>query len=143
MTVALAGPRNRRATGKPSAIHVNMPTKACVGCGVDFRLHSGVQKYCTYACYRNSRLENRYGLDRGEWQRMFDAQDGKCALCGVEQKGWNRFGDTRPLVVDHSHTTGKARALLCGDCNTAIGRFGDDPAKLRAAADYLDKHTAV
>lgn len=44
-----------------------------------------------------------------------------------------------PICVDHDHTTGKVRGLLCHGCNHGIGSLKDDPAMLRAAADYLEE----
>ena len=43
----------------------------------------------------------------------------------------------RTGVIDHDHETGKVRGLLCHECNTALGKFGDDPAILLRAVDYL------
>jgi len=59
---------------------------------------------------------------------MIVAQNGRCAIC-QEQGGL--------LHVDHSHTTGEVRGLLCRLCNWGLGKFKDDPARLEAAADYL------
>ncbi len=42
--------------------------------------------------------------------------------------------------VDHCHVTGKVCGILYINCNNGLGRFRDDPALLRAAADYLDMH---
>lgn len=64
-----------------------------------------------------------------------------CAICGVKedpQRGNRRHGR---LCIDHDHTNGKIRDALCHGCNTGLGSFGDDPARLRAAADYLEQHT--
>ncbi len=54
----------------------------------------------------------------------------KCAICG--------FGGS--LKVDHEHTSGKIRGVLCHNCNVAIGHMRDDPTRLRAAAQYLELH---
>ena len=45
---------------------------------------------------------------------------------------------TRKLVIDHCHTTGKPRALLCYACNSALGDFKDDITLLRNAILYLE-----
>lgn len=58
---------------------------------------------------------------------LFASSDGRCAICG-------RAG---ALVVDHDHDTGAIRGLLCRNCNTGLGQFGDDPERLRRAAAYL------
>ncbi len=85
-------------------------------------------------------LKYKYGILPKQYEAMFAAQGGACAICqapGVQvSTGSNR--DT--LAVDHCHTTGKIRALLCGTCNRGIGNLGEDPARLRAAADYVEKH---
>ena len=41
-------------------------------------------------------------------------------------------------VIDHDHQTGIVRALLCRQCNAALGQFAEDVARIRGAADYLE-----
>jgi hypothetical protein len=65
---------------------------------------------------------------------MLAAQDERCAIC--RSPDWPGK-DSRPHV-DHDHETGRVRGLLCGLCNNGLGQFKDDPARLRAAADYLE-----
>lgn len=72
---------------------------------------------------------SKYGLTHKEYDGMFKSQGGKCKICG------NKF-DYR-LHVDHCHTTGKVRGLLCRGCNTGLGQFQDDPRILREAINYL------
>jgi hypothetical protein len=66
-----------------------------------------------------------------DWDSMLIAQAGRCAVCADPM--------TEPFV-DHDHTSGKVRALLCRCCNTGLGQFGDDPARLKAALDYIDRY---
>lgn len=80
---------------------------------------------------RKTHLKRTYGITMDEFEQMVEAQQGCCAIC-------ERTVDQ--LVVDHDHDTGEVRELLCGSCNSAIGLLGDDPAKLRQAATYLEKH---
>ena len=47
------------------------------------------------------------------------------------------------LCIDHDHTTGKVRGMLCHDCNTSLGKFRDNPDILRKAADYLERPRRV
>jgi len=88
-------------------------------------------------------LKKRYGITVTDYQRMFDLQDGKCAICGnAETRVDHRTKKVSRLAVDHCHKTGQVRKLLCHSCNSSIGAASDDPDRLRAAAEYLERHSA-
>lgn len=75
-----------------------------------------------------------YGIGEGDYDRMYAAQGGKCAIC---QRG---KGKSKRLSVDHDHKTGKVRGLLCAACNRwLLGRCArDDVAVLQRAIEYLE-----
>lgn len=77
-----------------------------------------------------------YGLSPEQYEAMLAAQDNRCAIC--RSPDWP--GKHPVPCVDHNEETGKVRELLCGNCNNGIGMLGHDPARLRAAAEYLEKH---
>lgn len=114
--------------------------RPCRACGEMFEPASPPQRYCEGECRWIAGLARRYKVDAAEVFGVWHAQGRQCALCGVARKGWTNGLPSRAhrLVVDHCHTTGKIRGFLCGDCNTALGRFGDDPERLRAAIAYLE-----
>lgn len=69
---------------------------------------------------------------------MLVSQNGGCAICGSPETRIVK-GTLNSLVVDHNHETGVIRGLLCALCNTALGKFHDDPDLLRRAAEYLER----
>ena len=73
-------------------------------------------------------LRYKYGISVEEYDQMFKNQDGVCAICHKPDK---------VLCVDHDHNTGEIRGLLCAQCNTALGKFRDDPLLLQRAAEYV------
>lgn len=81
------------------------------------------------------------GLSIDRYREMQEEQQGKCAICRLEETRKSRGSEeiTR-LCVDHDHETNVVRQLLCHDCNSAIGKFKDSPELLLEAADYLIRH---
>lgn len=94
-----------------------------------------------YARYRERkrayRFAKQYGITKERYTAMLTSQLGGCAICGDT----NNHG--RPLSVDHCHKTGTVRALLCIGCNTILGLSKDDPARLFAVINYLEKHGGI
>ena len=72
----------------------------------------------------------KYGVTDQQFQEMLDRQGGKCYSCPA----------TSGLCVDHCHTTGKFRGLLCGPCNRALGLLKDDPVRIARLVEYLKEH---
>lgn len=83
---------------------------------------------------RNNHLRRKFGITSEQYEQMLEEQGGVCALCRRTPR------HDISLHVDHDHTTGANRKLLCFRCNNALGDLDDDPALLRAAADYLEQH---
>lgn len=73
----------------------------------------------------------QYGITISIRNAMIAVQEGKCAICFLKKK----------LAIDHCHTTGRVRALLCQACNRALGMFKDDPNILQRAVTYVTVHS--
>jgi Recombination endonuclease VII len=86
-------------------------------------------------------LLHRHGITKLQYEAMLAAQDSVCAICRQPETRKDRSGHLLSLAVDHCHQTGKIRMLLCRACNQGIGFFKDDPALLRAALDYIERHS--
>jgi hypothetical protein len=76
----------------------------------------------------------RYGITEADYLKMLEAQGGLCNICG---KPPQKDG---LLHVDHDHTSGAVRALLCKNCNTALGNIRDNPETAAKLSDYLALH---
>jgi hypothetical protein len=93
---------------------------------------------CSVVCRRRRRrraeLQQKYSVELERYEEMWTAQEGACRICsgGLLSRSKDSFAS-----VDHCHQTGRVRGLLCHRCNLAIGQFGDDPALLLRAAEYL------
>ena len=89
---------------------------------------------------RAARIKYRYGLTTVEYDALALAQRGLCAICGEEptRTGSPAHWDGK-LCIDHDHNTGRVRGLLCNDCNLLLKKHFT-PERLRAAADYLERH---
>jgi hypothetical protein len=85
--------------------------------------------------WRDYNLKAHYGISAAEYDAMFEAQQGRCAICRKTSK--------RKLDVDHDHSTGKVRALLCWQHNTGLGSFNEDPDLLRRAIEYVEYHRSI
>lgn len=90
---------------------------------------------------RRRMLKRKYGITPAQYDAMLSAQGGKCLICEEPETSVDgKTGTLRTLAVDHCHTTGKVRGLLCSRCNTTLGKLEESPQLLRAMWDYLHKH---
>ena len=83
-------------------------------------------KVCSKANYTRKKIH---------YKGLYQLQNGRCAICNCTTED-NR----KDFAVDHCHTTGKVRELLCNGCNSGIGSFKDKPELLNKAIQYLEKH---
>lgn len=81
---------------------------------------------------RYQRILRVYGIDQAAYEKMSASQGGVCAICGGTDKC--------ALSVDHDHSAGSLRALLCNRCNLLLGNVGDSAEILQSAIHYLARH---
>jgi hypothetical protein len=115
--------------------------KPCARCGKNkgpkfcdkkycYRCTSAVKKDSSNKAHR-ARVAKVYGIEPEDYDRLYAAQDGRCAICR------RATGKTRRLSVDHDHATGKVRGLLCRPCNQMLGHARDDPDFFMRAVQFL------
>ncbi len=113
--------------------------KVCSGCGAkkpvghfnkSKRSPDGRSSRCK-TCDNSRRYQELYGISGVEYERLFKAQGGVCAIC-------ERRPRTKALSVDHDHLSGEVRGLLCFTCNSGILMYAQNDAdRLLRAAQYL------
>lgn len=87
---------------------------------------------------RDNNLRNKYGIGLDDYNILLAKQNGVCAICRRPERMKNgKSGKVSPLAVDHCHTTGTVRGLLCFSCNVALGKFNDDHTLVKQALNYL------
>ncbi len=76
-------------------------------------------------------ITRRYGMTKDEFSSLLLRSSGKCDSCGDELRD--------SINVDHDHSTGQVRGLLCFPCNAGLGMFSDDIRRMELAVVYLRK----
>lgn len=86
--------------------------------------------------YERRRTLRKYGLTQEQYDQLLASQGGRCPGCGTDDPG------ARGWCIDHCHKAGHVRALMCFRCNLIVGQADENPATLRALADWLERQMA-
>lgn len=139
--------RRQRVQKRKEEMLAARKTRMCAHCGNPIPLERASSAlFCSPECKRVERrvsgqsgeisrryyFSRQYGLTPDQVDEM--AQAG-CAICGTH--AWT--GRHKGPHVDHDHTTGAVRGILCHECNTGLGKFRDNPDLLERAVAYLLK----
>jgi hypothetical protein len=91
---------------------------------------------CHYEVYgRSTHLFRTYGITPDDYNILLEKQQYKCFACTKEHSESKK----ERLYVDHCHTTGRIRGLLCQGCNFAIGAVKDNIETLKNLIKYLER----
>lgn len=92
---------------------------------------------------RERNWKHKYGIDREDFERMWSEQKGLCKICSIEMTNVEIDGvsknQSHTCCVDHDHSTGEVRGLLCARCNKGLGLFDDDVERLLRSIEYLNR----
>lgn len=79
---------------------------------------------------KNNQKLSRYKISQSQFDDLLLSQNGKCGICKIDLA-------LIKACIDHCHTTGKVRGILCIPCNSGIGMFRDKIETLKSAIEYL------
>lgn len=131
------GVEYRNASGRVKGSRVLCPAhhdegRICARCKQfkPYEKFKNAERYCLDGCIQEIKREYLYGPGAAAVIASFGDQ---CAICNATES----LGRWPTMHVDHCHTTGFVRGVLCDFCNKGIGFFRDDPELLRKAIAYL------
>jgi hypothetical protein len=81
--------------------------------------------------YRDAFYKRAYGCSLETYNKLLESQNGTCAIC------FDLCTTGRKLALDHNHTTGAVRGLLCSACNKALGLLKEDVHILENMIKYI------
>ena len=124
--------RNREAVNARQ--RKELPVKVCRHCGAYFKSTQVYRRWC-YTCYppldlRAAQMLRDFDVSRPEYDAMYEAQEGLCAITGCTNKA---------VAIDHNHRTGRIRKLLCVSCNVFVGWY-ENTERLNAVAQYVKEN---
>ena len=115
----------------------------CANCKTEFKAKLNTAKYCSSRCknifnhpkektdkYRHTARLKRFNLTPELFQSLQERSRGVCEICGTQ---------TDKLAIDHNHSTGQVRGMLCMACNTGMGLLSDSISLLEKAIGYLKR----
>ena len=115
--------------------------KVCVRVHMRDKYHACADTKRGIKVRNRTKLLERYGLTWESFRALLESQDYRCAICGNPLKDEVSAPREQQACVDHCHTSGNVRGILCTNCNLALGYLKDNPALARAAATYLERST--
>lgn len=120
--------------------------KPCRECGNYFSPQAPSQLYCSGGCsstgFTRKYLKKQYDISYEEYLKMYNLFGKRCHIC--KQRGFRIDKHQKlDLAVDHCHTTGQVRGMLCHNCNRGLGLFQDNIEYLLNAVDYLKRATTI
>lgn len=120
--------------------------KKCRKCGSLFSPSAPSHLYCNQSCADYSHNENylkrTYKITMELYVKMLEEQKNRCKICGGDGFLMSENHKLK-LVVDHCHSSGAIRGLLCHNCNRGLGLFKDSSEVLNKAIQYLEGATTI
>lgn len=86
---------------------------------------------------RQRSLLSKYNLTIEDYDAILKEQGGVCAICGNHEIATTKYGGIKRLAIDHDHSTGEVRGILCNKCNIALSMLDENLDILASAASYL------
>lgn len=84
---------------------------------------------------RETNLKHKYGMTIEDFNVLWEAASGVCQICNDPLRLFD--GTSAHYAIDHNHSTGDVRGLLCPPCNKGLGHLKDSPSILQKAINYL------
>lgn len=134
--------RTKLALNGPSPCQINTAKSHCINGhlleGDNLHTEKSGSRRCR-ACRRAAVRKCKYGVSLQVYDRLAETQQHRCAICGQKETVRNRNGQVSTLSVDHNHSTGQVRDLLCRRCNAAVSFMREDVEYAQALVQYLMK----
>lgn len=139
-----------RLTGDYKKCTVCKQNKKLSSFGKHIRCKDGIRTQCKecHKTYQNKYSKSRpekireqhyrreFGITTEDYNRMLKEQNNQCMIC----KRSDNHKRNRHFHVDHCHSTGKVRGLLCQKCNMGLGMFDDNLELIKTAVSYLESN---
>ena len=108
----------------------------CATCERDYNRKKVKDTYCPERRF-NRLLKYEYSMTREQYDTLKDKAGGRCEICQTTLERGSRSGNGE--AIDHCHTGGHVRGLLCHNCNKGLGNFKDNQEFLASAIKYLQE----